>query len=159
MMKRSGARSALTALVFGLTLFANASPGLEPEERLADPALEARARDLSRELRCLVCQGQTIDDSNAPVARALRTFVRERISAGDDDEAVLAAVTQRYGASVRLRPAWTAQTALLWGGPLIVLVLGGVGAIGFIRRSAETPDASPLTPEEKAKLAQHNGPA
>jgi len=152
-------RRAWAALAVFLALFTSASPSLEPEERLADPALEARARDLSRELRCLVCQGQTIDDSNAPVARALRTFVRERITAGDDDEAVLAAVTERYGASVRLRPEWTAQTALLWGGPLIIFVLGGLAAVRFIRRSAETPDPSPLTPEEKARLAEQSEPA
>jgi cytochrome c-type biogenesis protein CcmH len=96
---------------------------VDPGEALADPRLEARARGLSAELRCLVCQNQSIDDSNAPLARDLRRLVRERIAGGDTDRAVMTYVVDRYGEFVLLRPPLGWHTALLWGTPLFVLGL------------------------------------
>lgn len=146
-------RLLFTALA-GLVWIAAPARALDPEERLADPALEERARDISRELRCLVCKGQTIDESNAPIAKALRTLVRERLSAGDSDDEVVAAVTQRYGESVRLNPTFSAQSLALWFGPLLVLIAGGAAAMTFIRASARVEAAAPLTEEERATLRE-----
>ena len=93
---------------------------VEPGEVLPDPALEARARALSKELRCLVCQNQSIDDSNAPLARDLRVLVRDRLQAGDSDAKVMEYVTDRYGDYVLLRPPFKATTLVLWIGPFVV---------------------------------------
>jgi cytochrome c-type biogenesis protein CcmH len=139
-------------MALGLVLLAGSAGALEPEERLSNPADEARARALTRELRCLVCKGQTVDDSNAPIARALRLLVRDRIAAGDDDAAVLAAVTQRYGDEVRLRPAWKADTVLLWLAPVMILALGGGAAARFVLRSNAMPAPEPLSTEEREAL-------
>ena len=99
---------------------------------LADPALEARARALSRELRCVTCQSQSIDDSDAPLAKDLRVIVRERLTAGDSDEEVVAYLTDRYGDYVRLKPAVRGETALLWLTPLLgLLTAGGVAFVYF----------------------------
>jgi cytochrome c-type biogenesis protein CcmH len=125
---------------------------VEPGEMLKDPALEARARKLSQELRCVVCQNQSIDDSNAPLAHDLRVLVRERLSAGDTDAQVLAFVEQRYGAFVLLRPRFNPQTLLLWLTPL--LLLGGA-AVFLLRARARRPAAereTPLSPEEQKRL-------
>ena len=121
---------------------------------LRDPALEARARAISAELRCLVCQNQSIDDSDAPLARDLRILVRERLSAGDSDEEVRNYVVARYGDFVLLRPPFNWQTALLWGGPFLVL-LAGIAAIvtAARRRRTEVAAIAPLSDEEKARLA------
>ena len=141
------------ALLLGL-----ASPALavQPDEVLKDPAMEARAREISKELRCLVCQNQSIDDSNAPLARDLRVLVRERLVAGDDDAGVLGYITARYGDYVLLRPPFKASTYVLWIGPVVVLLLGGLGAALFLHgrnRPATAGDAeAPLTPEERARL-------
>jgi cytochrome c-type biogenesis protein CcmH len=121
---------------------------------LKDPALEARARAISAGLRCLVCQNQSIDDSDAPLARDLRLIVRERLLAGDSDEAVRAFVVARYGDFVLLRPPLRLSTLLLWLAPLVVLA----GAVAFIwRRTRQgaiaTAEAPPLRPEERAQLA------
>lgn len=142
----------LRAMALGLVLLAGSAGALEPEERLSNPADEARARALTRELRCLVCKGQTVDDSNAPIARALRLLVRDRIAAGDDDAAVLAAVTQRYGDEVRLRPAWKPDTVLLWLAPVMILALGGGAAARFVLRSNAMPAPEPLSTEEREAL-------
>lgn len=122
-------------------LFAFTAPSLavEPDEILEDPALEQRARDLGRELRCITCQSQSIDDSNAPLARDLRIVVRERIVAGDTDEEVMAYVTGRYGDYVRLRPEMRADTALLWLTPALAL-LAGIGAVFFYMRNLPKGD-------------------
>jgi cytochrome c-type biogenesis protein CcmH len=127
---------------------------VQPDEVLKDPALEARARKLSQELRCLVCQNQSIDDSNAELARDLRMIVRERLVAGDSDEAVLAFVEKRYGEFVLLRPPFRPHTLLLWLTPLILLA--GV-AVVLLRwaRSRPAPAAAevaPLSPEEQRRL-------
>ncbi len=123
-----------------------------PHEQLADPALEARARAISRELRCQVCQNQSIDDSNAPLAADLRRIVRERLLAGDSDEEIIRYLTARYGDYVLLRPPVRRDTMILWYGPAIVLALGAIGLIVWFRRRRATPDSAPLTPEEERRL-------
>jgi cytochrome c-type biogenesis protein CcmH len=124
-----------------------------PGERLDDPALEARARDISRELRCQVCQNQSIDDSNAPLAADLRQLVRERIKAGDSDAQVYRYVTQRYGDYVLLRPPLRTDTLILWFGPAAVLLIAAAAlAIGIRRRRVATA-AAPLAPDEEKRLA------
>ena len=126
---------------------------VEPGEMLKDPALEARARKLSQELRCVVCQNQSIDDSNAPLAHDLRVIVRERLAAGDSDAQVLAFVEARYGEFVLLRPRLKPQTMLLWLAPL--LLLGGA-AIFLLRTRFRAIDAgrevAPLSPHEQRRL-------
>jgi cytochrome c-type biogenesis protein CcmH len=124
---------------------------VQPDEILADPALEARARAISAELRCLVCQNQSIDDSDAELARDLRLLVRERLQAGDSDAAVLDYVVARYGEFVLLDPQWNTRNMLLWVTPLILLLGGGAAVfLAFLRRK---PAASPpLTAEERRRL-------
>lgn len=124
------------------------------EDRLSDPAQETRARELSRELRCLVCQNQSIEDSNAPLARDLRRIVRERVVAGDSDGAVLEYLVQRYGEWVLLKPRFNAQTLLLWLGPVLLLMLGGGIVFALYRRQAKAPVAAvaDLNAEEQRRL-------
>lgn len=141
----------LVALIIGLALPAGA---LDPGEILDDPALEARARSIGKELRCLVCQNQSIDDSEAGLARDLRGIVRERLKAGDDDAAVVRYVVDRYGDFVLLRPPFKLATVLLWLGPALVLGLGLVVMIGVLRRNARpAPVEPPLTVAEHRRLA------
>jgi cytochrome c-type biogenesis protein CcmH len=128
---------------------------VEPGEKLADPALEARARRISQELRCLVCQNQSIDDSNAELARDLRLIVRERISAGDSDAQVLAFVEQRYGEFALLRPPFKLHTLALWLMPLLLLI----GTLLVLRRNARMraaverrDNAGPLSADEQKRL-------
>lgn len=139
-------------LVLLLLLFAGPAWAVLPHERLADPALEARARALSLELRCQVCQNQSIDDSNAPLAADLRRIVRERLSAGDGDQAVLDFVVRRYGDYVLLRPPVRQDTWLLWYGPFVVLGLGGLGAFVYLRRRRPVEAPPPLTEAEEKRL-------
>lgn len=118
----------LKILLLGLLLIpALNAPVLavEPDEELADPALEARARDISQHLRCVVCQNQSIDDSTAPLARDLRIIIRERLAAGDSNDEVVQFVTQRYGDFVLLKPPFKGQTYFLWFGPFLFLAVGG----------------------------------
>ncbi|MBC8792835.1 MAG: cytochrome C biogenesis protein CcmH [Tagaea sp. CACIAM 22H2] len=138
-------------LAFLLMLLTGPALAVLPSERLADPALEARARALSLELRCQVCQNQSIDDSNAPLAADLRRLVRERLVAGDSDAGVLDYVVRRYGDYVLLRPPMREDTALLWFGPLAILIAGGIGAFVYLRRRKLTVEAA-LTAEEEARL-------
>ncbi|MGE0764911.1 MAG: cytochrome c-type biogenesis protein CcmH [Hyphomicrobiaceae bacterium] len=154
-------RAWLSAVVFA-TFVAGAplSPvrAVQPDEILADPALEARARHISGGLRCLVCQNQSIDDSNAPLARDLRLLVRERLRSGDSDQAVMSYVVRRYGDFVLLRPPLNAETVLLWVAPLLLLIGAAVFARRQFRRaaSASLPTATsaeaPLSPEESQRL-------
>ncbi len=125
---------------------------VRPDEMLADPGLEARAREVGRELRCLVCRNQSIDDSDADLAHDLRVLVRERIKGGDSDEQVVAYVRSRYGDFVLLRPPFEIGTLLLWGGPMLILLLGGVALVRFYRRREDTA-APPLSAEERRRLA------
>lgn len=138
-------------LAFLLMLLAGPALAVLPSERLADPALEARARALSLELRCQVCQNQSIDDSNAPLAADLRRLVRERLVAGDNDAGVLDYVVRRYGDYVLLRPPMREDTAVLWFGPLAILLLGAAGAFVYLRRRKPAAEA-PLSAEEEARL-------
>ncbi len=124
---------------------------VQPDEILRDPALERRARDLSAGLRCLVCQNQSIDDSDAPLARDLRVLVRERLVAGDSNEEVRAFVVQRYGEFVLLKPPFGLHTAWLWLTPVAVFGLGAVGLV-LAQRRRRAPAAS-LTPEERERLS------
>lgn len=126
---------------------------VQPAEMLADPALEQRARALGHELRCLVCQNQSIDDSDAALARDLRLLVRERINAGDSDNEVRDFLVARYGEFILLKPRFSMQTALLWSLPLVALGLGGFAARAlFRRREEETEPVVPLDVEEEKAL-------
>src|SRR5579859_868959 len=127
-----------------------------PDEMMSDPAKEARARALSRELRCMVCQNQSIDVSEAPLARDIRLLVRERIAAGDSDQQVIDFLVARYGEFVLLKPRFERQTLLLWLVPPFLLIAGGVALWRQARRrSREESDAAnrPLTADEEARLA------
>ena len=117
-----------------------------PEEMLKDPALETRARDISQGLRCLVCQNQAIDDSNAPLAKDLRIIVRERLTAGDSDTQVVDYVVKRYGNYVLLKPPFQADTVLLWLLPFMLMVLGLFIAWRFFKQ-APAPDDGEMTNE------------
>ena len=150
------APAVLTLLAFSaLALASTHAAAVEPGEMLKDPALEARARHISQELRCLVCQNQSIDDSSAELARDLRLLVRERLTAGDTDDAVLAFVEARYGEFVLLRPRLAPHTLLLWAAPL--LLLGGAATV-LLRRArsrpgaANEPAAQPLSAAEQQRL-------
>jgi cytochrome c-type biogenesis protein CcmH len=124
---------------------------VNPDERLADPALEARARALSRELRCLVCQSESIDDSNADLAHDLRMLVRDRLKAGDSDADVLNYMRARYGDYVLLNPPVERATWLLWFGPAGVLVLVSLG-VGFAAARRRPVAPAPLDAQEQARL-------
>lgn len=145
-------RRALLAALFVLV----ALPGLavQPDEMLADPTLEARAREISKDLRCLVCQNQSIDDSNAELARDLRLLVRERLVAGDTDEEVVDHIVARYGDYVLLDPPMKSSTWLLWFGPAVFLALAAVGAAVVLRRRASTAAPAPLSEAERKRAAQ-----
>ncbi|MCG6113618.1 MAG: cytochrome c-type biogenesis protein CcmH [Mesorhizobium sp.] len=140
--------------LMALTLLAvPAGAALDPSEVLEDPALEARARGLSAELRCMVCQNQSIDDSNAELARDLRVLVRERILAGDSDAEVIDYVVSRYGEFVLLRPPFSMRNAALWASP-VLLILGGGGFIFFATRNRRRQEVAKLSEEEDRKLKE-----
>jgi cytochrome c-type biogenesis protein CcmH len=145
-------RSVLAALLLALAVAAPAC-AIEPQEQLTDPALEARARTLGQELRCLVCQNESIDDSNADLARDLRTIVRERLTAGDSDQQVLGFVTARYGDYVLLRPPVRGGTLVLWFGPVVLLV-AAIIAMTLRRRRRAKAEPAPLSSEEDRRLAR-----
>lgn len=125
---------------------------VQPDEVLSDPRLETRARALSTELRCLVCQNQSIDDSAAPLARDLRLLVRERLTAGDSDAAVKQYLVARYGDFVLLKPPFKSETLLLWMTPPAVLLVGGIGALLARRNRRTGRDAQPLDEAETTRL-------
>jgi cytochrome c-type biogenesis protein CcmH len=145
-------RAAFAALILLATL--SSAFAVEPSERLADPTLEARARTLSKELRCLVCQNESIDDSNATLAHDLRVLLRERIAAGDSDPQVRQFLVSRYGDFVLLRPPVEPATYLLWFGPPIVLAVGAAGTALYLRRRKATEAPPPLSAAEEHRLAQ-----
>ncbi|SIR15374.1 cytochrome c-type biogenesis protein CcmH [Rhizobium sp. RU20A] len=136
-------------------LAASALPTLavNPDEVLSDPALEARARALSAQLRCMVCQNQSIDDSNAELAKDLRVLVRERITNGDSDQAVIDYVVSRYGEFVLLKPRFEAKTLILWGAPAALLLIGGAAMIVAARRRAGRVTGVALSDAETKRLA------
>ena len=147
-------RVLVAALIWAAAALAAAPVhAVEPDEILADAALEARARAISKELRCLVCQNQSIDDSSADLARDLRLLVRRRLTAGDNDAQVIAYVSARYGDFVLLRPPVKPVTYLLWFGPAAILVIGVAAMVVFFRRRAGSGAAPPLTDEERRRLA------
>ncbi|WP_448190370.1 cytochrome c-type biogenesis protein [Azospirillum sp. sgz301742] len=148
----------MRALLLALLLSVSSLPALAvlPDEVLSDPKLEERARDLSKDLRCLVCQNQSIDDSNADLARDLRVIVRERLKKGDSNDQVLQYITDRYGDYVLLRPPFKATTLVLWVGPFAILAFGGLATVAYLRnrRRAGGPagDTAPLTDDERRRL-------
>lgn len=145
------------ALLLALALLA-AAPALavQPDEMLADPALEARAREISRQLRCPVCQGENIDDSTAPISRDLRILVRERLLAGDSNDAAIDYIVDRYGEFVLFNPRPQGVNLLLWlAGPAMLLAGGGIAWVALRRRSPQAgAAANPLNPDEEARLAE-----
>jgi cytochrome c-type biogenesis protein CcmH len=153
------ARRSLALFALLLTLASPAAMAVQPDEILPDGALEARARALSKELRCMVCQNQSIDDSDAPLARDLRILVRERLQAGDSDRQVIDFLVTRYGEFVLLKPRFSLHTALLWLGPAAVLIAGACGLFLIARRrrtdsAAAGGEAPKLSAAEEAKLSE-----
>ncbi len=127
---------------------------VQPDEVLPDPAMEARAREISRELRCLVCRNESIDESHADLARDMRLLVRERLVAGDSDQDVLAYIVERYGEYVLLRPTTQGTNLALWlAGPAMLLVALGSAAV-YLRRRRQGVAAEQLSPEEEARLRE-----
>jgi len=137
--------------MFMVLQFATTAVAVQPDEMLADPKLEARARTLSRELRCMVCQNQSIDDSNAPLARDLRLLLRERIKAGNSDDEVRDFLVSRYGEFVLLEPRLNRHTFILWALPALGLVIGGIALLLALQRGKGIA-ANPLSAEEKQRL-------
>ena len=133
-------------------LAAGPAAAVQPDEVLKDPALEHRAREISAGLRCLVCQNQSIDDSDAPLAKDLRLIVRERLKAGDSNQAVEDYVVGRYGEFVLLRPVFALHTLLLWATPLLAVLLGGFGIWRLARRRTPPPERG-LSAAEEAEVA------
>jgi cytochrome c-type biogenesis protein CcmH len=149
----------LQFLLLALTLLSSSHAlAVQPDEILTDPVLEARARALSKELRCMVCQNQSIDDSDAPLARDLRILVRERLKAGDTDQQVIDYLVARYGDFVLLKPRFTSHTALLWLMPAVVLVIGALALVLVSRRyrsriALAGNQPAKLTAAEEARLS------
>jgi len=152
----------LRLLVMFVSLAGIPAFAVQPDEVLSDPALEVRARELSRDLRCMVCQNQSIDDSDAPLARDLRILVRERLQAGDSNSQVIDFLVDRYGEFVLLRPRLHWRTSLLWLAPPVLLIGGAIALFVFARRRARGATDSAvtdggggaLTPAEQARLAR-----
>ena len=150
-MRTSKIVKLLLAAFAGLALCVGVAIAVQPDEVLKDPVLESRARALSQELRCMVCQNQSIDDSDAPLAKDLRVLVRERLTAGDSDSQVVDFLVARYGEFVLLKPRLSAHTLLLWLAPFAVLLIAAFSLIAARRRTASAaPDR--LTPDEEARI-------
>ncbi|OBQ82099.1 MULTISPECIES: cytochrome c-type biogenesis protein [unclassified Mesorhizobium] len=146
------AKFSLASLILLLALvFAGAAQAVKPDEVLPDPALEARARALSEGLRCMVCQNQSIDESDADLARDLRILVRQRLVAGDTDQQVMDYIVSRYGEFVLLKPRFSLRNALLWGTPALLLLAGGIFIVLSTRSRRPAPDST-LSAEEQAAL-------
>jgi cytochrome c-type biogenesis protein CcmH len=143
----------LLLCLLGLVTLAAPAHAVRPDEMLADPKLETRARDIGKELRCLVCRNQSIDDSDADLAHDLRVLVRQRLSAGDSDDQVVGYIVSRYGDYVLLRPPFKLDTWLLWGGPALILLLGAFGLRRYLRRQSVAAAPPPLSADEQRRLA------
>ncbi len=141
------------ALIICFLVLALPALAVTPDEMLKDPALEARARHLSQELRCMVCQNQSIDDSEAPLAHDLRVLVRDRLTAGDSDRQVLDYLVARYGEFVLLKPPFALRTLLLWGLPPLALIAGMAGLLATLRRRRSVTEPAPLSAAEQRRLA------
>jgi cytochrome c-type biogenesis protein CcmH len=141
-------------LLLALAVLLAAAPAfaVNPDEVLPDKTLEARARTISAELRCMVCQNQSIDDSNADLARDLRLLVRKRLVDGDTDKQVIDYLVSRYGEFVLLKPRFSEKTLLLWGAPATLFLVGGLALVVYARRRAGKPTGTRLTAEEEARL-------
>jgi cytochrome c-type biogenesis protein CcmH len=149
---KAGLRTILgAAIAAAITIAPIPAGAVQPDEVLKDARLEERARHISADLRCLVCQNQSIDDSDAPLAKDLRVLVRERLVAGETDGAVRDFVVQRYGEFVLLKPVFRLHTALLWLAPVLVFAAGAFGALRALRRRRGDSPA-PLTAEERSAL-------
>jgi cytochrome c-type biogenesis protein CcmH len=151
MPARRGAARSLVAII-AVVLLSSAAAAVEPDEILPDAGLETRARNISSGLRCLVCQNQSIDDSNAPLARDLRLLVRERLKAGDSDAQVTRFIEDRYGEFVLLRPPVEVRTLILWIAPLLVLLGAIAAAFRAFGRSRSVPATAALSGAEEEKL-------
>ena len=148
------ARSLLVVALLAVGFFAaTAVKAVQPDEMLGDPKLEARARALSAELRCMVCQNQSIDDSDASLAKDIRVLIRERLTKGESDEAIKSFLVSRYGDFILLRPPFKAETLLLWGGPPLILVVGAGFLAASIRRRRAAIAPTPLTAAEERRVA------
>lgn len=150
-------------LVFSLALLLSGAAlpsqawAVQPSEMLQDPAQEARAREVSKGLRCVVCQNESIDESNAEIAHDMRVLVRERVVAGDTNEQIIEYMRSRYGDYVLLKPRFTTGTLILWGGPFALLVIGGLIVVSRVRQGGRATAASAaLSAEEQAALAAFN---
>lgn len=143
-------------LFLSAMMLAVAAHAVQPDEMLSDPVLEERAREVSQALRCVVCQNQDIDSSDAGIARDMRLLVRERILAGDTNQQVLDFMVDRYGSYVLLRPPFNATTALLWFSPVLIGLIAALVAIMVLRgaRKAKQRRPEPLSPEEEAEVAR-----
>ncbi|WP_370688938.1 cytochrome c-type biogenesis protein CcmH [Neorhizobium galegae] len=139
----------ILALLAPLPAFA-----VNPDEVLSNPVLEQRARNLSAQLRCMVCQNQSIDDSNAELARDLRVLVRERLANGDTDEQVIDYVVSRYGEFVLLKPRLSAKTIILWATPVLLLLVGAIAILVFVRTRPSQRAVAALTTEEQARIEE-----
>ncbi|MEM8629785.1 MAG: cytochrome c-type biogenesis protein [Pseudomonadota bacterium] len=141
-------------LVFVLALLATPAVAVEPDEILDDPVLEERARELSKGLRCLVCRNESIDESNADLAKDLRLLVRERLVEGDSDAEAIDFIVDRYGEFVLLRPDARGANLILWAAGPAMLLLAGVGAFFYIRRRGRSDETAPakLSADEQARL-------
>jgi cytochrome c-type biogenesis protein CcmH len=146
---------ALFAIFLAFAAIIGPAAAVTPDEVMSDPALEARARTLSAELRCLVCQNQSIDDSEAPLAHDLRVLLRERIAAGDSDQAAVEFLVARYGEFILLKPRVNGHTLFLWIAPFAVLLIGGAAILFAVRRRRWAgPPAPDLSAAETEKLAR-----
>jgi cytochrome c-type biogenesis protein CcmH len=144
----------ILAILCALFMFAVAANAVQPDEVLKDPFLEARARELSKDIRCLVCQNQSIDDSNADLARDLRVLVRERLTQGESNDQVMDYLVKRYGDFVLLRPPVKASTYLLWYGPIIIFIMGALGLFMYFRgrRVAPVTTTAALSEDEQQRI-------
>ena len=148
-------RAAILAVFCVFLLPVGGAIAVQPNEVLKDPELEARARNLSKDIRCLVCQNQSIDDSNADLARDLRVLVRERLTEGDSDEQILDFLVKRYGDFVLLKPPVKASTYALWYGPIVIFVLGVIGLVVFLRgrRPTAAMQTAALSEDEERRIS------
>ncbi len=137
---------------FILICLAPSANAVEPSEMLQDPALEARAREVSKHLRCVQCQNETIDESDAQIARDMRILVRQKITAGDSNEEILDYMVSRYGDYVLLRPRFQTNTLILWLGPFAVLLMGGWIVARRMRTAVNTASVAPLSEDERAAI-------
>ena len=150
-MRLAGHNWAIAGIALIALAIATPCGAVNPDEILSDQALEARARSISANLRCLVCQNQSIDDSDAPLARDLRVLVRERLKTGDSDDTVIDFVVERYGEFVLLRPRFAPHTLALWLGPVILILIGSIAVFLVLRKKPEQ-SADPLSAKEERRL-------